>query len=163
MFPTILCSFTIAPSRAASYYSYSVVKGNVRGTDAATLYAVKAKVSRKVPSSHCRQPERNCRDAELTRTPDTQSFASRQSGSFPSCRNQAIPTTEHRHPSLKNRYRDDSCLVSMRRKPCRESLSVEVYAPASWLNQHPFMPATNLVSSLSPMERLTVLPLFRHP
>ena len=37
------CSFTIAPSRAASYYSYSVVKGNVtEAPDAATLYAVKS-------------------------------------------------------------------------------------------------------------------------
>ena len=146
------CSFTIAPSRAASYYSYSVVKGNVtEAPDAATLYAVKAGGIKKGTFKYTADSQNATVEmAELTPNTDYTIFAVAGSP-------EGVPgvvaikpfhTTDTGIPSLKEADIVDGALVLVfdeAVKPVSEkSILVEVYAPASMAYQHPFMPADKL-------------------
>ena len=146
------CSFTIAPSRAASYYSYSVVKGNVtEAPDAATLYAVKAGGIKKGTFKYTADSQNATVEmAELTPNTDYTIFAVAGSP-------EGVPgvvaikpfhTTDTGIPSLKEADIVDVALVLVfdeAVKPVSEkSILVEVYAPASMAYQHPFMPADKL-------------------
>lgn len=146
------CSFTIAPTGAASYYSYSVVKGNVTETpDAATLYAVKAGGLMKGTFKYTSDTKSATIDmAELAPNTDYTVFAVAGSpeGVPGKVAVQSFHTPDTGIPSIKAGEIADGKLVLTFDEPVSfadgKSILVDVYAPAAFEYQHPYMPAAKI-------------------
>ncbi|MGN1216037.1 MAG: hypothetical protein ACI4TJ_07315, partial [Candidatus Cryptobacteroides sp.] len=146
------CSFTIAPSGAASYYSYSVVKGNVtEAPDASTLYAVKAGGIKKGTFKYTSESNSATIEmSELDSNTDYTVFAVAGSpeGVPGKVAVQSFHTPDTGIPSIKDGEIADGKLVLTFDEPVSfadgKSILVDVYAPAAFEYQHPYMPASKI-------------------
>lgn len=137
------CSFTVAPSGTALYYSYSVVEGNVfSAPDAAKLYSVSAGGIKKGTVKYAETPSATISLSGLDCNADYTVFAVAGSpeGVPGEVAIQHFHTTDTVNPEVVDAAVEDGSLVLTFSEPVKfvvgKEVTVEAYAPASYSYQH---------------------------